>query len=70
MFLSFVPWIKIIIGIIALFAGFYFLRDFFINMKLKGNFVIEDITNPQLVFPEVDLCIMFKILDIIDKKEK
>lgn len=31
MFLTFVPWIKIVVGTIALMAGSYFLRDFFVN---------------------------------------
>ena len=41
MFLPFIPWIKVVIGIIALTAGSYFLRDFFVNKSGGCNVVNE-----------------------------
>jgi SAM-dependent methyltransferase len=44
------------------------IKEFFKKNKIKGRAFIHDLRNTGEQLPKADLCLIFKVLDIVDKK--
>lgn len=49
-------------------ADLEIVREYFKQNKIKGNVFVQDLRNIQSELPKTDLCIILKVLDIIDPK--
>jgi len=48
----------------------FLIEQFFKENKINGKTFVLDLRKPLINLPKTDLCILFKVLDVIDKKHK
>lgn len=46
------------------------IEKYFKKNNIEGHVFVSDLTNSELKFPKADLCLLFKVIDVIDPKSK